>query len=149
VSFARRVARELDRVPRGSVAARALARQGAIVMARNAAEAAAVVNLLAPEHVWCQDAATAAAIVNAGTVFVGDYSVPAAGDYATGSNHVLPTSRAARFRGGLSSADFVRVTTVQRLTRAGLRSIAPATVTLARSEGLEAHARSVLIRGVL
>ncbi|MDQ3350205.1 MAG: histidinol dehydrogenase, partial [Acidobacteriota bacterium] len=86
-------------------------------------------------------------LTRAGTVFVGDYSAQASGDYATGSNHVLPTSGAARARGGLSAADFVRVSTVQRLTRAGLRRIAPAAVALARAEGLTAHAASIEIRG--
>jgi histidinol dehydrogenase len=79
-------------------------------------------------------------------VFVGDYSAQASGDYATGSNHVLPTSGAARARGGLSAADFVRVSTVQRVTQAGLRRIAPAAIALARAEGLAAHAASIEIR---
>ena len=70
----------------------------------------------------------------------------AAGDYATGSNHVLPTAGAARFRGGLSAADFVRVMSVQRLTRAGLARLAPAILPLARAEGLEAHAASIEVR---
>ena len=70
----------------------------------------------------------------------------AAGDYAIGSNHVLPTAGAARFRGGLSDADFVRVTSVQRLTRAGLARLAPTIVALARAEGLEAHAQSIETR---
>ena len=82
----------------------------------------------------------------AGTVFVGAWAPPAAGDYATGSNHVLPTAGAARFRGGLSAADFVRVVAVQRLTRAGLRGIAGAAVTMARVEGLTAHAASIAAR---
>jgi histidinol dehydrogenase len=79
-------------------------------------------------------------------VFVGQYSVQAAGDYATGSNHVLPTSGAAVARGGLSAADFVRVSTVQYLTRAGLRRIAPHAIALAEAEGLRAHATSMRVR---
>ncbi len=82
----------------------------------------------------------------AGTIFVGRFSAQAAGDYATGSNHVLPTAGAARFRGGLSAADFVRVSTVQRLTRAGLTRVAGTAVTLARAEGLLAHAASIEAR---
>ena len=70
----------------------------------------------------------------------------AAGDYASGPNHVLPTSGAARIRGGLSTADFVKVISVQELTREGLAKLAPAITTLARAEGLEAHARSVEVR---
>jgi histidinol dehydrogenase len=92
------------------------------------------------------DAETAAAVTTAGTTFVGPWSAQAAGDYATGSNHVLPTNGAARFRGGLHAADFVRVSTVQRMTRQGLDNLASTVVTLAREEGLEAHARSIEIR---
>jgi histidinol dehydrogenase len=69
-----------------------------------------------------------------------------AGDYAIGSNHVLPTNGAARFRGGLHTADFVRVSTIQRMTRGGLNQLAPTVITLAREEGLEAHARSIEAR---
>jgi histidinol dehydrogenase len=79
-------------------------------------------------------------------VFVGRYSAQASGDYVTGSNHVLPTLGAAAARGGLSAADFVRVATVQRITAAGLRRIAPAGIALAEAEGLAAHARSMRIR---
>ena len=79
-------------------------------------------------------------------MFVGDYSAQALGDYSSGSNHVLPTSGAARGRGGLSAADFVRVSTVQRVTRAGVRAIGPAAVALAEAEGLTGHADSVRIR---
>ena len=88
----------------------------------------------------------AAGPITAGAVFIGPYTAQAAGDYATGSNHVLPTSGAARFRGGLSAADFVRVMSVQRVTRAGLRGLAPIILPLARAEGLEAHAESIEIR---
>jgi histidinol dehydrogenase len=82
----------------------------------------------------------------AGALFVGPYTAQAAGDYATGSNHVLPTAGAARFRGGLSAADFVRVMAVQRVTRAGLARLAPTILPLARAEGLGAHARSIEVR---
>jgi histidinol dehydrogenase len=79
-------------------------------------------------------------------VFVGQWSAQVAGDYAIGSNHVLPTAGAARVRGGLSAADFVRQITMQRLTPRGLRGIGPSVIALARAEGLEAHARSIEIR---
>ena len=78
---------------------------------------------------------------HAGSVFVGPTSPEAAGDYASGPNHVLPTSGAARLRGGLSAADFVKVISVQELRPAALNRLAPAITTLARAEGLEAHAR--------
>jgi len=82
----------------------------------------------------------------AGTVFVGRQSAQALGDYVTGSNHVLPTSGAARARGGLSAADFVRVSSVQRVSSRGLRRIGPAGIALAEAEGLTAHADSIRIR---
>ena len=82
----------------------------------------------------------------AGTVFVGPYGAQAAGDYATGSNHVLPTGGAARFRGGLSASDFVHVHSVQRITKAGLATLAPTILPLAEAEGLTGHAESVRVR---
>src|SRR5258707_7968279 len=99
----------------------ALAGNGAIVVTRGLDEAIALSERMAPEHVVCDSASVAARLTRAGTVFVGHQSAQAAGDYITGSNHVLPTSGAARSRGGLGAADFVRVTTVQTLSRAGQR----------------------------
>ena len=77
---------------------------------------------------------------------MGDYSPQAMGDYASGPNHVLPTGGAARYRGGLSVLDYLKVISVQESTRAGLRKIAPTITTLAEAEGLAAHAGSVRIR---
>ena len=77
---------------------------------------------------------------------MGDYSPQAAGDYASGPNHVLPTAGAARFRGGLSVMDFVKLITVQELSRQGLRTIAPTIERLAETEGLRAHAESIRVR---
>ena len=134
------------RTPAGGPARAALARHGAIVVARTPAEAIALANRMAPEHVVCDSAGVAARLTRAGTVFVGAFSAQAAGDYVTGSNHVLPTSGAARARGGLSAADFVRVATVQTVTRAGIRRIAPHGVALATAEGLAAHAESMRLR---
>jgi histidinol dehydrogenase len=94
---------------------------------------------LAPEHITV-DAGEIPQVHNAGSVFVGDYSAQAAGDYASGPNHVLPTAGVARYRGGLSVADFLKVITVQELSAAGLRKIAPAVESLAETEGLPAHA---------
>ena len=131
---------------RRSVAARALQRRGAIVVASSRSEAIDVVNHLAPEHLVCDGTYNANVFRTAGTVFVGRWSAQAAGDYCTGSNHVLPTGRAGRFRGGLSAADFVRVYTVQRVTPRGLRALAPSAIALATEEGLTAHAASIQIR---
>jgi len=141
------VARELrDQMPADGPAARAMAVNGGIVITRTLDEAIALCDRMAPEHVVCDTNTIAARITRAGTVFVGDYSAQASGDYATGSNHVLPTNGAARARGGLSAADFVRVTTVQRVTRNGLIGIGNAATTLAKAEGLSAHAASIEIR---
>lgn len=116
-----------------------------VVLARSRSEAVRFINRAAPEHLVC-DSPEDAAICVAGTIFIGGWSAQAAGDYATGSNHVLPTGGDARLRGGLSAADFVRTFTVQILTAAGLRSIAPAVMALANAEALHAHAQSIQIR---
>ena len=128
-------------------AARAsLKRRGVAVVTRTLGEAIELCNQIAPEHVVCETEVVARRLTRAGTVFVGPYGAQAAGDYATGSNHVLPTNGAARFRGGLSASDFVRINSVQRLTRAGLRRLAPTAISLANAEGLIAHAASVATR---
>ena len=124
----------------------ALRRNGAIVVARTRREAIELVNRLAPEHLVCDRAGDVRHFRAAGTIFVGGWSAQAAGDYCTGSNHVLPTGGAARFRGGLSPADFVRVFTVQTLSRRGIRAIGPDVVALANAEGLTMHAASVEAR---
>jgi histidinol dehydrogenase len=145
--LARQVAEEIARrMPADGPARVALERNGAVVVTRSIDEAVALSNRMAPEHVVCDSTAIARQLRRAGTVFVGGYSAQAAGDYATGSNHVLPTSGAAAARGGLSAADFVRVSTVQQLTRAGLRGIAPHAIALAHAEGLRAHAESIRVR---
>ena len=142
-ALARQVQAELARrVPPTGPARESLARRGAIVIARSASEAVELADQLTPEHLVCDDASTASRI-RSGTTFVGAWSAQAAGDYATGSNHVLPTSGAARFRGGLSAADFVRVTSRQHVTERGLRRLAPAIIALAEAEGLQAHADSI------
>ena len=115
-------------------------------MTRDVAEAVELANAVAPEHAVCDDERMAHALTRAGTVFVGPYGAQAAGDYATGSNHVLPTGGAARFRGGLSAADFVRVSSVQHLSGDGLRRLAPTAISLANAEGLLAHAASIAVR---
>jgi len=139
-------ARVAARTPREGPARAALAANGGIVVTTSLDEAVALVNRLAPEHLVCDSDAMAGRIRTAGTTFVGRFSAQAAGDYATGSNHVLPTAGAARFRGGLSAADFVRLSTVQRLTRAGLTRLARTVTTLAEAEGLLAHAASIEAR---
>jgi histidinol dehydrogenase len=122
-----------------------LRRNGAILVARSQAQALDWANGIAPEHITVKRK-DIPSIQNAGSVFVGDYSPQAAGDYASGPNHVLPTAGVARFRGGLSVMDFVKIITVQELSRAGLRRLAPAVVRLAETEGLQAHAESIRVR---
>jgi histidinol dehydrogenase len=145
--LAARVARAVDARSRGrAIVRRALRANGAIVIARSADAAMALANRLAPEHLVVEREELAQRPVVAGAIFVGAHTAQAAGDYATGSNHVLPTAGAARCRGGLSAADFVRVMAVQRVTRAGLAQLAPVVLPLARAEGLEGHAESIEVR---
>ena len=127
-------------------ARQSLASRGGIIVTRNEAESVALANRIAPEHLVCTSERVARGVRCAGAIFIGPHTAQVAGDYAIGSNHVLPTSGAARFRGGLSAADFVRVTSVQRLTSRGLAALAPTVVTLARAEGLTAHAASIELR---
>jgi histidinol dehydrogenase len=119
---------------------------GTAIVTRDLDEAIALANRIAPEHVAVDDDRVAGHIRNAATIFVGPWSAPAVGDYVTGSNHVLPTGGAALTRGGLSAVDFLKVISVQRLTREGLKRVAPTAITLARTEGLREHARSIEVR---
>ena len=145
--FAERVAGIVaTRAAGREVVERSLKANGAVIVTGSADEAMALANRFAPEHLVVEREDMTRRPLTAGAVFVGPYTAQAAGDYATGSNHVLPTSGAARFRGGLSAADFVRVMSVQRLTRPGLARLAPTVVALARAEGLEAHAESIEVR---
>jgi histidinol dehydrogenase len=145
--LANRVAAEVTaRVPKDGPARASLAKHGGIIVTRSMAEAIDLANAAAPEHLVVDDDAAAARVRAAGSLFVGGWSAQVAGDYAIGSNHVLPTAGAARVRGGLSAADFVRQITVQRLTQAGLRRIGRSVIDLATAEGLTAHAESVAVR---
>jgi histidinol dehydrogenase len=146
-AFAERVSRHVDRLARGrDIVTRSLAAHGAIIVTQSADEAMRLSNRFAPEHLVVEDDGLIDRPVVAGAIFVGPHTAQAAGDYATGSNHVLPTAGAARFRGGLSAADFVRVMAVQRLTADGLARLAPTIVPLAQAEGLRGHAESIQVR---
>lgn len=141
------VAQDVERlVPDDGPARASLARHGGIIVCRNRREAIELANHAASEHVVVENEAMASEIKTAGALFVGAWTAQVAGDYAIGSNHVLPTAGAARFRGGLNAADFVRLMSVQRLSRRGLARIAPTITTLARAEGLIAHALSIDVR---
>jgi len=128
------------------VARKSIAKNSAIILVRSLEEAVELSNRFAPEHLSIPDDTLLPGIRHAGSVFIGPYSPEAAGDYASGPNHVLPTSGAARVRGGLSVTDFVKVISTQQLKPGALSALAPAITTLARAEGLEAHARSVEVR---
>ncbi len=146
-TLAARVARDVEaRLPDAGPAREALRAHGGIIVTSSAAEAMELANAAAPEHLVVDDDRLAAMVRCAGSLFVGPWSAQVAGDYAIGSNHVLPTAGAARARGGLSAADFVRQITVQRVTQAGLRRIGDTVMTLATAEGLHAHAASIRAR---
>lgn len=119
---------------------------GYAIVTSSTDESMRIANLLAPEHITVSSPRDLDRIESAGSVFIGDYSPQAAGDYASGPNHVLPTGGSARFRGGLSVHDFTKLITVQELSLKGLQSIASEITTLAEAEGLVAHARSITAR---
>jgi histidinol dehydrogenase len=127
------------------LAEKSLNRNGAVLVAGSTEIALDWANAIAPEHITIERKHLPF-INNAGSIFVGDYSAQAAGDYASGPNHVLPTAGVARFRGGLSVADFLKIITVQELSSKGLRRLAPAVECLAETEGLVAHAQSIAVR---
>jgi histidinol dehydrogenase len=145
-AVAEEVERQLAILPTAAVARPSIENNGAIVIVDAMEQAVEFSNALAPEHLALHDASLLGGIKHAGAVFLGPSSPEAAGDYASGPNHVLPTSGAARLRGGLSAADFVKVISVQELSPSALAGLTPAITTLARAEGLEAHARSVEAR---
>jgi histidinol dehydrogenase len=129
-----------------SIATRSLAAQGRIFVTESVAEARELTNRLAPEHLTVDTAADLKWVRNAGSVFVGAYSPQSMGDYISGPNHVLPTGRVGRVRGGLSVMDFLKVITVQEYTHKGLRAMGPHAIALAEAEGLMGHAESVRVR---
>jgi histidinol dehydrogenase len=150
--FAARVQAELDRqlarLPRGAIAARALARSR-VILATSTTEAAEIANRYAPEHLILQIAnprALLPKITTAGSVFVGAWTPESLGDYASGTNHVLPTYGWARACSGLGLADFQRTMTVQTATPRGLRRLGPVVERLALAENLAAHQRAVRVR---
>jgi len=135
-----------SRMPPEGPARESIHRHGGIIVTRSTAEAIELANAAAPEHMVVDDEPMAKKIRCVGSLFVGPWTAQVAGDYAIGSNHVLPTAGAARVRGGLSAADFVRQVTVQRATQSGLSRIGGSVMALARAEGLTAHAESIAVR---
>ena len=142
------VERQMVMLATGETVAQAWKDYGAIVLAP-LSRAAEIVNQIAPEHVELAVAdpdSIAKDIRHSGAIFLGRWAPEALGDYVTGSNHVLPTSGAARFASGLSVIDFMKRTSIQRISEAGFRHLAQAAETLANAEGLPAHGLSVSIR---
>jgi histidinol dehydrogenase len=150
--MARAVAAEIDRqlaaLPKINFAHRSLAANGAVLVARNTKAAVQFINAFAPEHLSLSGGSESVLAQgnSAGSIFLGEWSAQSFGDYATGTNHVLPTAGAARARGGLSVADFVKCISVQKVSRAGVKRLAPVVAEFARAESLIAHARSVEAR---
>jgi histidinol dehydrogenase len=150
--LAREVAREVDaqlaQLPKTNLARRSLEKNGGAFIAKNFAAAARFVNRFAPEHLSLPggEDGLLKRIDSAGSIFLGDWSAQSFGDYASGTNHVLPTGGVARTRGGLSVTDFVKCISVQEVSRAGVRRLAPVVEEFARAEGLIAHERSVEVR---
>jgi histidinol dehydrogenase len=128
------------------IAHQSLSEHAVAFITANAEDAHALTNRLAPEHLTIDTGADLRWVKNAGSVFVGQHTPQSMGDYVSGPNHVLPTGRNGRIRGGLSVFDFVKVITVQQYTREALREVGPHTIALAEAEGLKAHAESVRVR---
>ncbi len=146
---AEEIERQLSTLPRQEIARNSLAKNGALILTGDLAEAIDLANLAAPEHLelmvvdpyyWLTK------VRHAGAVFLGPFSPEPVGDYVAGTNHVLPTGTTARFASGLSVDDFVKQTSIVGYSREGLEKYGPAAVVLARVEGLEAHARAVEMR---
>ncbi|MGH9688967.1 MAG: histidinol dehydrogenase [Candidatus Acidiferrales bacterium] len=150
--LAREVAGEIENqlaaLPASNLARRSLDHNGAVLVAGRPAAALEFVNCFAPEHLSLPEGERGdwKRFDSAGSVFLGEYSAQTFGDYASGTNHVLPTGGVARARGGLSAADFVKCVSVQEVSRAGFRRLAPVAEEFARGEGLVAHERSVEVR---
>jgi histidinol dehydrogenase len=143
------VERQLKLLPRGEIAAASWRDHGAIILVPAIGDAIALANRIAPEHLeLAVDGPDAwlPKIRNAGAIFIGAHTPEVIGDYVGGPNHVLPTARSARFSSGLSVHDFLKRTTLLKLGPEQLAALAPAAITLAEAEGLDAHARSVAIR---
>jgi histidinol dehydrogenase len=146
-ALAKRVATEVKlRTRDNQVARQSLAARGCVFVTSSVHEAQELTNRLAPEHLSVDSEADLKWVRNAGSVFVGEYTPQSMGDYVSGPNHVLPTGRYGRIRGGLSVMDLVKVITVQQYTKAGLKKMGPHAVVLAEAEGLKGHAESVRVR---
>jgi histidinol dehydrogenase len=144
--FAEAVAREAERQAKGNpIATESLKKNAVYLVARDRDEAMEWANVIGGEHITV-DRQDVDEVRSAGSIFVGDYSPQSVGDYASGPNHTLPTGNVARHRGGLCVLDYVKIISIQELSKAGLKRIAPTVTLLAEAEGLKAHANSVRVR---
>lgn len=142
------ISRQLTVLPRKDFAKKVLENSKAIIV-NKVSDAMEIVNEYAPEHlIICTQLADAMAeeVINAGSVFIGNYSTESAGDYASGTNHTLPTNGFAKMNSGVSIDSFVKKITFQKISKAGLNTIAETVITMAEAEGLQAHANAVKIR---
>lgn len=143
------VERQLAGLPRREIAAASWRDYGAVILVPDLGAAIPLVDRVAPEHLEIESGdadALAARVRNAGAIFLGSYTPEAVGDYVAGTNHVLPTARAARFSSGLGVLDFMKRTSILRFDRDALRALGPAAAALGRAEGFEGHARSIELR---
>lgn len=148
-AVAQAVAKRLETLERRAIAGVSWAQHGAVIVVRDLSEAAQLSNRVAPEHLElcvADPEALSGEITHAGAIFLGQYTPEAIGDYIGGPNHVLPTARSARFSSGLSVLDFMKRTTIAKMTPEALKAIGPAAERLAKSESLEAHGLSVRAR---
>ena len=152
IEIVEQVQKELDMqlvlLPRKEMATKALAHSKAIVI-ENTEEAIAMMNEYAPEHLILSinnAAQVAEKIINAGSIFIGNFSPESVGDYASGTNHTLPTNGFAKAYSGVSMDSFVKKITFQQLTERGLENIAPTVIEMATAEGLQAHSKAVELR---
>lgn len=152
-AFADRVAQAAERalalLPRKEIAAKSWNDYGGIIVVANWDEGAALADRVAPEHLEIATAdpnSLLAKVRHAGAIFLGRHTPEAMGDYIAGPNHVLPTSRSARFSSGLSVLDFMKRTTILELDAAAMAELGPEAIALAEAEGLEAHTRSIALR---
>jgi histidinol dehydrogenase len=144
-AVAQSMRRQVERMPRRRIIEASLAARGALIEVRDLDEAAALANRIAPEHLElavAQPEALLPKIRHAGAIFLGHHASESLGDYCAGPNHVLPTSRTARFSSALGVYDFQKRSSLIAVSAAGARTLGPVAATLARAEGLEAHARS-------
>jgi histidinol dehydrogenase len=143
------VEEQLATLPRAAIAGASWRDFGAIILVENLAQAPALVDRIAPEHLELETADAESLLTqirHAGAIFIGSHTPEAIGDYVAGSNHVLPTARSARFSSGLGVLDFMKRTSILRLSRESLAALGPAAMILASAEGLDAHRRSIAIR---